>query len=526
MNSSSYALTALAIAMLGANAVAQSNPAITESGMAAPGMQQSPATPSQSPASAAEDGAGDQKPRYMRGSDIVVAPAKVVPALTGAPLSFNFEEAAVSEVVRTLLGDILKTPYVLHPPLVGTVTLATRTPIPPDQAVFLLESALQANGLAMLRDARGTYHVGKPELLRGIGGAVRQASRTTPLPPGYGAIVIPLEYIGAGEMASILRPMVPAEAIVRVDPLRNLLVMSGTRTQAEGWLDLVSTFDVDLMKGMSVGVFPLKYVSIEEVETALRLMGGGSGDGSTAGTTATGGGAVSAGTAGAGAAAGQRTGGTAGRAASTGATSGTFFGAMRIVPIERLNSILVVTPRASALDDARRWIEKLDQPSDNGVEPQLYIYKVQNGNARHLAGVLSGIFGGGSGGGSYANSGVAPGLSGGSGSSGSGYSGYGNSGFGNTGSMNSGFGNSGFGNSGFGNSGYGGGGYGGSGGFGNRGSGGGQFGQNANNGSQGGGQGPATAMIGNIRVMADELNNSVLVWGTKSEFAKIESTLK
>lgn len=456
----------------------------------------------------------------MRGNDVVVAPPKVVPPLTGAPLSFNFEEAPVSEVVRTLLGDILKAPYVLHPPLAGTVTLSTRTPIPPDQAVFLLESALQANGLAMLRDARGTYHVGKPELLRGIGGSIRQAGRSTPLPPGYGAVVIPLQFIGAGEMASILRPMVPPESIVRVDPLRNLLVMAGTRTQAEGWLDMVSTFDVDLLKGMSVGIFPLKHVSIEEVETALRLMGGGGADGSPAGRSGAAGspaGAVTAGTAGA---VGQGAGAARGAAALT--ESNTFFGALRIVPIERLNSILVVTPRASYLEEARRWIEKLDQPSDNGAEPQLHIYKVQNGNARHLAGVLSGIFGGGAASGGYANSGVAPGLGGGYGNTSSqmGNSGFGNSGFGNSGSGNSGFGNSGFGNSGFGNSS----GFGGNSGFGSRASGG-QFSQGANNNGSTN-QGTTTALIGNIRVMADELNNSILVWGTKSEFSKIEPTLK
>ena len=141
----------------------------------------------------------------------------------------------------------------------------------------------------MLRDARGTYHVGKPDVLKAIGGAVRQAGNG-PLPPGAGAIVVPLQYIGAAEMATILRPMIPADAIVRVDTMRNLLVLAGTRTQAEGWLDLVNTFDVDLLKGMSVGVFPLKYASIKEVEAALLLVSGG-------GASAPGGGTSPAGTA-------------------------------------------------------------------------------------------------------------------------------------------------------------------------------------------------------------------------------------
>ncbi|WP_354004172.1 secretin N-terminal domain-containing protein [Delftia sp.] len=196
------------------------------------------------------------------------------------------------------------------------------------------------------------------------------------------------------------------------------------------------------------------------------------------------------------------------------------------MPIERLNSILVITPRAAYLEEARRWIAKLDQPGSGGAQPQLNIYHVQNGNAKHLAGVLSGIFGG-SGGGSSANSGVAPGLGTSMGNSGFGNSGFGNSGFGNSGFGNSGFGNSGFGNSGFGNSGFGSSGLGNSG-FGNSGFGNSGFGNNQQRlGQTGvGGQGGGTASIGNIRVMADELNNSVLVWGTPAEFERIEVTLK
>lgn len=49
-----------------------------------------------------------------------------------------------------------------------------------------------------------------------------------------------------------------------------------------------------------------------------------------------------------------------------------------------------------------------------------------------------------------------------------------------------------------------------------------------NRSNQQGGAGTATtvANVGGIRVMADELNNSILVWSSKAEFQKIESTLK
>ena len=436
------------------------------------------------------------EPRYIRGDDRVIAPSKAISALSGPPISLNFEEAPVAEVVRTILGDLLRVDYVLYQPINGTVTLSTRAPVSPDQAVYLLEGALFANGLALTRDARGSYHVGRPEALKGVTGGVRQASGTA-LPPGSGAIVVPLQYIGAAEMAAILRPMLPAESLVRVDNVRNLLVLAGSRAQAEGWLDLVSTFDVNLLKGMSVGVFPLKHVSVQEVEAALQLMAGGAvspGAASTANRASTPG-AATAGAAGGNAAATART-------TAAGGEGNPLFGALRVMPIERLNSILVVTPRAAYLDEVRRWIERFDRPSDNSGEPQLNIYRVQNGNARHLAGVLQGIFGGASGAAVSGTTGVAPGLATSTGTT-SGF-GAGGLGSGQTSSRLGGFQS------------------GSQGGL----SGGGLMGNLNRNVQSPTAQQPVSATIGNIRVMSDDLNNTVLVWGTRTEFAKIEATLK
>ena len=336
-----------------------------------------------------------------------------------------------------------------------------------------------------MRDARGSYHVGRPEALKGVGSSVRQVGKT-PLQPGSGVIIVPLQYIGAPEMASILRPLLPPDGLVRVDTVRNLLVLSGTRTQAESWQDLIDTFDVDLLKGMSVGVFPLKYASVKEVENALQLMSGGAG--APAAPTTAGGARAPSGAA------------AAAPAAMLG-EGNPLFGALRIMPIERINSILVVTPRAAYLDEARRWIERLDRPSDNAGESQLFIYQVQNVNARHLASVLSGIFGGQTSGSASASSGVAPGLNNATGAS------FGQSGSGSPFGSSAGFGSS----NPFGAS---------SSGLGIRA--GGQT-AGANNSAP---AAPTATNLGGIRVMADELNNSVLIWSTKADYTKIESTLK
>lgn len=436
----------------------------------------------------------DTNVRTIIGTGERIAPSKPYQRAAGQPVTLNLEDVPVAQLVRTVLGDILNVDYVLHPPIGGNVTLSTKKPVSPDEALNLMEIALQANGMAMVRDTRGVFHIGRVDALRSLGAAVRVADGSAPLAPGYGAIVIPLQYIGAPEMASILRPMAHDGAILRVDSVRNLLVMSGTRAQAEGWLDMVRTFDVDLLQGMSVGLFPLKYLSIEEASAALQLLSGGMGGGAGASAVAP----VAAG--------GARAGGAAAAPAAApgiGSLGNTpLSGALHILPVERLNSLLVITPYAPYLEQVKRWMGKFDQPGSASSQAQLHIYRVQNGSAKHLADVLSGIFGGSSSG-TTSNSGVAPGLSTATSST-------------TNIAQNNPFGNN---NSGTGSTGaglrLGGSGVGSAlgGGLGNAGQ------------PVASGAGSVTA-LGNIRVMADELNNSVLVWGTGAEYERIEAALK
>ncbi len=449
------------------------------------------------------------EPRIMRGTDKVLNIDKSEPIPKGAPVTFRFEEAPVAEVVRTILGDMLKLDFVMHPPLQGTVTLTTRNAIEPDTAVFLLEAALQANGLAMVRDARGVYQVGKPEVLRSLVGAVRVAGAPGSMAPGYGVIVIPLQYIGANEMANILKPIAPPEAVVKVDAVRNVIIMQGNRTQSEGWMEMVKTFDVDLLKGMSVGIYPLKHASIEEVSAALQMVNSGGQTGGANQQSAGGSGGIAGNSASV--AAGRRPGqaaspsatGTAGsntplsgNAAAAAALlsslgeSNPLYGALRVLPIPRLNALMVITPRAAYLDEAEKWIRRLDVPGYGGSEPELYVYRVQNGNAKYLAQVLNGIFGGQQAGAAgNMTSGVAPGL---------------NNNVNRTPGSFSNLGTS----SGLGfNSGN-------------------RFGLNQNAQQQANAPTITATAIGDIRVVADEFNNTILVWSTGSQYRKIEASLK
>ncbi len=473
-------------------------------------VEAAPRAPAAAPP-APDDGRAFE-PTLLRGNDTLLGRGQPGKAVTGPASTFKFEQAPVAEVVHVMLRDILKVDYVVYPPLNGNITLATRGNVSADKAMLLLESALQVNGIVMARDTRGTYHVGRPEALRGIVAAPRVAGNG-PLSPGYGAVVFPLQYLGAGEMASILQSMAPADAIVRVDTVRNILVMQGTRAQAEGWAEIIDMFDVNLLRGMSIGVFPLKYVTAKEIDDTIRLLTGGTPTPAAPAAGATGG---APGTTGAPAAAARARGATGAPSAASAALdkSSPLHGALRIMPIERINAIIVVTPRRAYLEEVRYWIEQLDRPNNDGAQAQLFVYKVRNGSADHLAELLNGIFGGTPGTtgatGATGATGVAPGLAARTAVTGGigGAFGTPNRGFGQTG----GFGAGGFGSGGFGGGGFGGGGFG--------------VGQNLGQGVGQGGPGVTSVTLGGgVRVMADRINNALLVHATAAEYERIEKTL-
>ena len=309
------------------------------------------------------------------GTDVSVQmpPAREPIKLYGDAVSLNFEEAPLSEVVHSVLGDILELDYIVEHPVQGAVTLRTRSPIPRDQLLPILESLLHNNGALMVRGPNDRLFISGAQKAGRMAPSFQNAKGAG---TGFSNVIVPLQYIGAAEMAEILKPVATKTAFVRIDTKRNLLVLAGTQMQIDGWLDIVTTFDIDQLAGTSVGIFPITRGAVEDVfvelEHILNTADGGTG---------------------------------AGRGLAS---------MVRVLPVERLNSILVVSPRAAYIDTVGRWVEQLDGIDEPASEATLHVYDVVNGNAAQMAMLLSTIFGesGGSGDakGQRSQSQVAPGM--------------------------------------------------------------------------------------------------------------------
>jgi general secretion pathway protein D len=280
----------------------------------------------------------------------------------------NFEAESLQSVVHTILGEILQETFVIGPGVGGEVTFSTSKPVSRDQLMPILELLLRWNGSTLVY-SEGRYHV-LPVSNAIRGHLVPQLGSSADV-MGFEVRAVPLEYISASEMAKILEPYVRENAIVNVDIMRSMIFLAGTREELSNYLQTVEIFDVDWLAGMSVGVFPLKTVDVASITSELTDIFGTEADSPLAGL-------------------------------------------FRFVPLERLGSILVITPQEDYLARAQEWIERLDRGAA-GAGTQLYVYRVKNLEATVLANYLSQLFGGTTSGGTSQNTGnnrgaLAPGL--------------------------------------------------------------------------------------------------------------------
>jgi len=277
------------------------------------------------------------------------APGVTHMAATGVAgdITLNFENTSILEVVKVILGDLLGVNYVIDPTVKGSVTLQSSRPLSRDSLVPTLELLLRMNGASLVHLGEGYRVVNRDKAVAG-NVAPQLGGQRAPLPKGYSVQIVPLRYIGAAEMKNILEPFAETGSILRVDPRRNLLIIAGSGAEINQLLDTIDVFDVDWLKGMSVAMFTPDFVDAktlaEELEKAL-------------GTSA----------------------------------KGPLAGLVRFITIDRLNGLLVVTPRRQYLDKVRKWVERLDVASA-GVGQRLYVYQVKNVKAVELADVLNQVF--------------------------------------------------------------------------------------------------------------------------------------
>jgi general secretion pathway protein D len=288
------------------------------------------------------------------------------PAAAGSgAVTFNFENQPVQAVVKAILGDLLQENYTIVPGVQGNISFSTSEPVDSSQAMPILETLLSWTHNALIK-TNGRYVV-MPDKDAVQGNVAPSLGAVAPA-GGLQARLFPLHYIAADQMQKLLKPFARPDSILLADNARNVLVVAGTPDELANYDRTVRTFDVDWLRGMSVGVFTLQHATVDDLMPQLDSMFGAKGDTPLAGM-------------------------------------------LRFIPIKRTNALVVISTQPNYLSEVGDWITKIDLGGGN--ESQLYVYDVRNVNASDLAHYLAMIYtDSASGGSSDRGGGVAPGAGG------------------------------------------------------------------------------------------------------------------
>jgi general secretion pathway protein D len=268
-------------------------------------------------------------------------------AASGDGFELNFDNSPVASVAKVVLGDILGVGYVIDPRVQGNISLSSARPIPKSDIIFALENALRIGGVALVKDNAAYRLMPQADALGA--GATDTAER---MEPGYGISVVPLQYVSAQTVVKLIDSFATKPGMVRADVGRNLVLVQGSGSERRNAVDLVVSFDADWMRGQSVGIFPVQNSSPEPLIAELeKIIDSGEG--------------------------------------------GVAQNLVKFQPIPRMNAVLAVTRKAELLRRVETWITRLD--NTNRGRSAVHVYHVKYGEAKQIARVLNEIFGGGAG---------------------------------------------------------------------------------------------------------------------------------
>ena len=120
--------------------------------------------------------------------------------------------------------------------------------------------------------------------------------------------MIPLQYVSGTTLSKLLEGFATRPGAIRTDPSGKLLIVVGTGSERQSAVETVRSFDVDWLRGQSVGMYPVQNSTPEPIVGELeKIMDSGD--------------------------------------------SGLGHGLVKFQPVSRLNSILVVASKPELLRD-------------------------------------------------------------------------------------------------------------------------------------------------------------------------------
>ena len=267
-----------------------------------------------------------------------------------SPVQLDLVGANIYEVIQ-IIGDTLELNYVIDQRVQGTVNINTSDTLRRADLLPILETILKINNASMVRT--GNYYEILPAA-SAVRAPLEVRRQAVPESPDDRMViqVIRLRFVSANEMSALLGAYLGEGASIAVHAGGNVLMVTERLSNLPKIMEVIDIFDAAVFENERVRMIPVQNARVADVVTDLQSVFSG-----------------------------------------YSLSSDTDGGGVRFIPLERLNSVLVIASVEDTFREVERWFERLDQPFANtGIRN--YVYRVRNSKAADIQSVLSQLYGG------------------------------------------------------------------------------------------------------------------------------------
>ncbi|MCK5139056.1 MAG: type II secretion system secretin GspD [Thermodesulfovibrionia bacterium] len=258
----------------------------------------------------------------------------------------NFDNADLKDVINTI-SSITKENFIVSPGLDARITIHSAVKIPSSEALSVFESILEVNNMALVRSGYfykivpGSVVKQKPTEVRKGKEASDVVSEDRPITQ-----IVPVDFIPVGEITPLLQPMLSQFGSLIPNPRNNLLIINDMASSIKRILTVLEEIDIDAFQNTRMLFYQPQYSDVKTISDEL--------------------------------------------AAIVNALDLSRDGSVVIVPLERINSLIIFCSSSSLLNTVSTWLKKLDDEVATGQN--IFVYPVQNVEAESIADILKMIF--------------------------------------------------------------------------------------------------------------------------------------
>ena len=263
----------------------------------------------------------------------------------------NFSNAKLGDVLLTI-SEITGKNFIISPGVPSrNISIHTTKPVRRKDVFGIFETILEINGLSAVKTG-DYYTIVTPPAAKQRGLNLYTEEKSGRLPGGDSRInfLIPIKFISANDVVQILKPALSTGGNIAHYQKGNTLIITDIASNIKKFLEIINALDIDAFKRLNVSLVPIKHVYVntlsKELTEIFKTMGYGKDSNQ-----------------------------------------------LYVIPVSRLNSLVVFSSNKELLESAKEWIRQFDtqSPSD---ETSVHIYYVKNNKAATMKSLLDKLFGG------------------------------------------------------------------------------------------------------------------------------------